>query len=516
MMTVDMRKTTTPTTMISSVPSTRTNKYKFGCSILSLITTLKDDNEISAPAPTSPTIPISNGHSDNVVKTKSTTMDKEDSTLKIRVNMGEWTIGRNTKDRPRSGYSIPQCKDVESLKLLRAGIRKPTEDSIRRYNRERRLKRSLESSSEERKSKRPRSDGDAISLYHYDRLKTSGEKESDDTSKTDKRADFCKDILGVDYNAESIKLSFLLQLFTTDYFLKHEFVYKWAYIIYNGAESMAFKGDMDFVSLSPTVQTPMACNFTSQLASLLCFCFFSPFKIRAEPHCFLLFGEMDYSLYVDDCGYKKKRSGSFEENTDFPFINSSSSSLSSSSFSSLSHRSSERTETATERVYHLANRDRYASLLKDVHKNTYMDYASLNDTCIIFLYTLFNVENDCLRQLEANSPIKNDSRFKKFLVYGVMTEYLKTYRSLWYESTSKLSASKKVESRHIYVYERMADKKTIEAFVAALFHFKDTFKFVMLKTQTDFFDKLIYDAPEDNYEEYVDHLQYTFYTHWAW
>ena len=261
---------------------------------------------------------------------------------------------------------------------------------------------------------------------------------------------------------EDVGISFLLELFSASYFLHHDFVYAWS-------SKIRTKINMAMVTYEGEESTIVVPNFETDLCCCLCFVLFSPVSIVAESSCLTLFSELDFESYVSKQGYSvlDKR---------------------------YEYREPEHRSCAKER-------ERFYNILKGCWKEIYIEYATTPPTCLAFLAVLVK------RSGSISNVVRESSRFRKFMVYAVLVEFVET---LFYNI-------KQTYARRAGSNERMdvLDDMTVEIIVIALIHFKNAFSAALTLSQLSFFDNLVPTRCR-NSVQVVDHFETVFFNDWTW
>lgn len=266
---------------------------------------------------------------------------------------------------------------------------------------------------------------------------------------------------------EEIGISFLLELFSSDYFLHHDFVYAW---------SSKIRTKLNMAISDVTDENATIPNFETDLCCCLCFVLFSPINVVAEASCFTLFSELNFESYVKENGYSV-----LDERYQYK---------------DLEHSSCR------------AEREKISNILKGCWKETYVEYSSIPATCHAFLAMMVKQSNSI------SNGVTEVSRFRKFMFYAVLVELVET---LFYNIKQVYTRYKSQNANNRVSKGLMdaLDEKTVEIVVISLIRFKNTFGAVLSLSQIQFLDNLIPRECRDGVQ-IIDHFETVFFNDWIW
>lgn len=426
-----------------------------------------------------------------------------------------------------------QAPYVLSEKYKRAGVMAVPKNTIYFDNLEKKRlnkKRKLEIERSEGSSKKIKSLSSPI-----DESSIKNEKDNENAIAIKKMEDL-----------QNMGLSFLINLFLSDFFLSRQFVSDWRTKLRSNMDNFKYKNGSIFLTLSSIKTLNIKPCFNIDLENFLCFILFSPIIIKIDPNCFTLFGPINYNLYVDKDGYSK-----------FPLDKVHQRSV----VNNISLKSNER------------NMEIFSVILKDAHKNTYINYDKLNPSCSAALAILANMT----KNRDYTCELSYVSKFKRFLCNSIIDEFLIDLKSLLlitllyhlYNIFHSCPVIKEVLSNeifeldhgslsiHIYnvlnhddnyknldlniifeinnteiydkymsrtcdvVFDKLMhniDNLILSKFNLTILNFVNTFKSAMLKSQIIFFDELVSFDKNDihNFNDLCEHIQRTFSTQWTW
>lgn len=266
---------------------------------------------------------------------------------------------------------------------------------------------------------------------------------------------------------EEIGIGFLLELFSTDLFLSHDFVYTWSSKIRTRINSI-ISDDTCGISIKPDFETDLCC--------MLCFVFFSPFTIVSESTCLTLFYDVKFDLYFDMT-------------------------------KSYSILDSKYQYKEPEPIMRRNERERYERILKGCWKELYIEYTTLTPTCQAFLALWINKTSSIVNK------VNETSRFRKFMFYAVLTEMVETFffNIKQYYTNNQGHSSSSLNTSFL----NALDEITSENIVISLIHFKNTFSSVLTLTQVHFFENLVPHQCK-NLNQIIEHFEKVFYNDWTW
>jgi hypothetical protein len=289
----------------------------------------------------------------------------------------------------------------------------------------------------------------------------------EDSSSKRRRKDVIVPSEGSSKVADEIGISFLLELFSSNYFLRHDFVYAW---------SSKIRTKINMTANEESEANVVVPNFETDLCCCLCFVLFSPINVVAEASCFTLFSELDFESYFTENGYSV-----LDERYQYK---------------------------DPEHANCKAERGKISNILKGCWKEIYVEYSSIPTTCHAFLAMLVKRSNSI------SNAITEVSRFKKFMFYAVLVELVET---LFYNIKQVYTQHKLRNSDGRISKETMdaLDESAVEIVVIALIHFKNTFAARLSLSQIRFFDNLIPRGCRDGVQV-VDHFETVFFNDWIW
>ena len=305
----------------------------------------------------------------------------------------------------------------------------------------------------------------------------------------------------------ALAISFLIGLFSSGSFARHDFVYEWSSKIKNKMRNIAC-GSSGGGNDSGGCDVKITFDFETDLCCLMCFVMFSPISIGPEKTCFTLFSEVDLGIYFD-----VKNARSLLDDGEYQY-------------------------KEPERRLLSEERERYCRILRGCYKEVYVEYDSLPPDCQAFLAMLVKIKpttNGSNGDDGKNDRyvVEETSRFRKFMLYASLVEMIDTYYHSAERSCEEFRYTAAVtgsggggSGNHDYgtsdsfIVENSEYMKAVreiasEKVSAALIHFSRTFSAVMTSSQVRFFDGLI---PREckNLRQTVDHFERVFYNEWIW